>query len=160
MKIVIFSDTHGDIQIVRDLFQKEKNADAFVFLGDGLAELNQVQHEMSVQNLFAVRGNCDRNLRIPSEQLHAFANHLVFFTHGDGYEVKWTLQGLKKAARQRGAEVVLFGHTHVPYYEFDEGLYLFNPGSISLSRAGKESYGILTLEEDKHPQFTHVEVTK
>ena len=54
---------------------------------------------------------------------------------------------LLAAARRAGADIALFGHTHIPHEEYDpeSGIYLFNPGSIGEPRAGRPSYGILSL---------------
>ena len=159
MKIVVFSDSHGNSDAVSAIFRKENDADAFIFLGDGTDDLRMAQKQNLIsQPLLVVRGNCDRNLRIPPEQLSGFEDKLLFFTHGNGYEVKWTLEGLKQAAKQRDVEIVLFGHTHVPYLEEDNGIYYFNPGSVALPRRGEATYGVLTLNKNKAPQFTHKEV--
>jgi putative phosphoesterase len=53
-----------------------------------------------------------------------------FFTHGHVYDVKYGLYRLDLAAREYQADIALFGHTHVPYEEYADGLYLFNPGSL------------------------------
>ena len=158
MKIVIFSDSHGNSEAVQTIFKKENGANVFIFLGDGIEELRTIQKNIPEEKLFAVRGNCDRNLRIPPEQLRSFEGKLVFFTHGDGYGVKFTQEALKQAAKQRGAEIVLFGHTHIPYYAYDEGMYFFNPGSVALPRQGVETYGLLFLQEGEEPRFAHKEV--
>ena len=159
MKIAIFSDSHGNSDAVNAIFTKEKDADAFIFLGDGTDDLRMAQKQSPIsQPLLVVRGNCDRNLRIPPEQLSGFEDKLIFLTHGDGYGVKFTLEALKQAAKQRDAEIVLFGHTHVPYLEEDSGIYYFNPGSVALPRRGEATYGVLTLNKNETPLFTHNEV--
>ena len=57
------------------------------------------------------------------------------------------LEALLAAARRAGADIALFGHTHLVHEEYDpeSGIYLFNPGSIGEPREGKPSYGILSL---------------
>ena len=37
-----------------------------------------------------------------------------------------------------GAQVVVFGHTHIPSCELQEGIWLLNPGSPSLPRIGSQ----------------------
>ena len=46
------------------------------------------------------------------------------------------------AARERKADILLFGHTHVPMQDYDDGLYVLNPGSLHGANA---SYGILDI---------------
>ena len=60
--------------------------------------------------------------------------------------------GLGSAARERSADIVLFGHTHLPYEAYiasdseeEKSVWLFNPGSMSKPREGKPSYGIIDI---------------
>ena len=39
-------------------------------------------------------------------------------------------------ARSRNADIVMFGHTHKPYFSQKDGLTVLNPGSLFLSKAG------------------------
>ncbi|MBR6518217.1 MAG: metallophosphoesterase family protein, partial [Oscillospiraceae bacterium] len=69
--------------------------------------------------------------------------------HGDGYYVKMGLLPLRKRCLAMGADIALYGHTHRQYYEYLEGLYLFNPGSVKpeAEMAYIPSYGILDTSE-------------
>ena len=53
----------------------------------------------------------------------------IFITHGHLYNVKYTLNNLYYAAREKNADIVCFGHTHNPMSEYVDGLYVLNPGS-------------------------------
>ncbi len=68
---------------------------------------------------------------------------MILYTHGDAYGVKSGLEKLLLAGSERGARLVLFGHTHERHAEKVGDIYLFNPGS--LGKAG--SYGICELSE-------------
>lgn len=157
MKLLVASDTHGNAAQLRRMLEKEAGAQALIFLGDGLRDLTFLDKEYPALRVYPVRGNCDYSCFEPAEGLAAFDGLLFFYTHGHGYEVKWTLTPIKAAARQRGAEVVLFGHTHTPYYEYENGLYIFNPGSLGHPRAGKPTYGVITNEKGR-PRFEHREL--
>ena len=159
MKVVILSDSHGFRARVFSILHREEDADSVIFLGDGLYEMEELELASPGLPLYMVRGNCDISLSTPADRLLSMQDRLIFCTHGNGYEVKLTLQGLKKAARQRGADVALFGHTHIPFYEYDDGLYLFNPGSVAASRTGRYTYGVMTLEKGERPRFEHREVS-
>lgn len=156
MKLLILSDSHGDLPVLRDVLQRENDADAVIFLGDGLRDMEQIQDENPALKIYSVRGNCDFASFAPSEALGAFGGMLVFYTHGNGYEAKLSLTPLRTAARERGAEIVLFGHTHLPYYAYEDGLYMFNPGSVSMgSRC--PSYGLMEINGGK-VRFEHRDV--
>ena len=68
----------------------------------------------------------------------------TFPTHGHRYHVKFGYQRLEYAAREVGAQVVLFGHTHVPYCEQYDGLWLLNPGACGGQNG---SYGLVIIED-------------
>ena len=51
------------------------------------------------------------------------------------------------AAREAGADILLFGHTHEPLCDFYDGLWILNPGSC---RGGfRPTYGVISLTEGK-----------
>ena len=52
---------------------------------------------------------------------------------------------LKKFAAENGCKIALYGHTHVADREYDNGLYVVNPGSCSCSREGPESYAVIDI---------------
>ena len=85
---------------------------------------------------------------------------VIFYTHGHMYGVKYDLDTLADAASARGAEVALFGHTHIPHAETRGGVFLFNPGSCGRCYTGPNTYGILTLDEGKVTAYEHKEVPK
>lgn len=155
-KLLIVSDSHGDVDALHRVVDAEPGATDLIFLGDGLADMYEVADEHPELRVYTVRGNCDYSRIEPSEAIAAFEHQLFFYTHGDGYQVKYTVAGLKYGARRCGADVALFGHTHSPYYEYTDGLYLFNPGSVSRPRIGRPTYGLVIIDE--HPHFYHKEV--
>ena len=76
------------------------------------------------------------------------------------YGVKYDLDTLADAAAARGANVALFGHTHIPVAEERGGVFLFNPGSCGRCYTGPNTYGILTLDGGKVTAYEHKEVPK
>ena len=46
------------------------------------------------------------------------------------------------AAREQGAQVLLYGHTHQALTDYDDGLHILNPGSLS---GWRPSYGTLDI---------------
>ena len=53
-------------------------------------------------------------------------------------------------------DVVMFGHTHVPYIDIGPDLTILNPGSLSFPRqeGRKGSYMILEMDEDGGLEFS------
>ena len=45
---------------------------------------------------------------------------------------------------KRNADIVLFGHTHLPITEYDDELYLLNPGSLQYTDG---TYGVIDITD-------------
>ena len=64
---------------------------------------------------------------------------------------------LRKACMDMKIDIALFGHTHRQYYEYYDGIYTFNPGSVMPSANPFSCYGILDFSYPK-PLFYHREI--
>lgn len=153
-KILVVSDTHGADKALRAILQEEKDADALIFLGDGEQDLQAVEEENPKLPVYAVRGNCDFSSLLPVDGLAAFDGVLFYYTHGHIYNAKMTLDDLEQAGRERGADVVLFGHTHQGIMKHCGDVTLFNPGSAGQSYSGNDCYGVIRIKDGK-PEFEH-----
>lgn len=156
MKLLVISDTHGDSPALEQAVKAHPDADAILFLGDGIREVEDLQDEYPQKRIYAVRGNCDYASFAPADGLAAFDGVLFYYTHGNMYEVKNGTDDLAAAAHARGADVALFGHTHLPECCRKADVTLFNPGSLSRAY-GRGSYGVITIENGM-PQFAHVKI--
>ena len=122
---------------------------------------NDVNREKSAATaLQAQLDNANAQLKTAQDGLAAFDGVVIFYTHGHMYGVKYDLDTLADAASARGAEVALFGHTHIPHAETRSKVFLFNPGSCGRCYTGPDTYGILTLDEGKVTAYEHKEVPK
>ena len=72
----------------------------------------------------------------------------MFITHGHSYYVSMGTKELKKEARRRGVDIVMYGHTHVPHLEVDGNLTVLNPGSLSYPRQADRRAGYMIMEID------------
>ena len=158
-KLLVLSDSHGARGAIERILNKEqKNADAVIFLGDGLRDLEQALAFFPHLRVYSVAGNCDFGALEPLDGLAAFDQVVIFYTHGHMYGVKYDLDTLTDVAEARGAEVALFGHTHVPVAKQHGSVFLFNPGSCGRCYTGPNTYGILTLDKGKIVSHEHKEV--
>lgn len=152
MKLIVISDTHGraDAYIERVL-RLHPDRDAVLFLGDGIRDFLG----LDIGNLFAVRGNCDIYCPddVPTERLLTFDGVRILMMHGHTHSVKSGTARLLAYARARGADVVLYGHTHEPIERYvrdsdeERGIYLFNPGSLGEPRGNASSYGVIEIKK-------------
>ena len=142
MRILVVSDTHGSDSNLRRAILAQPKAELVIHLGDGEEEFLRAKRSFPEKMFLGVRGNCDWGSDLPATGEYAVDGVKIFFTHGHLYGVKSGLYTAVCAARERGAQVLLFGHTHQPYTDYDQGLYLMNPGSLSGWGAG---YGTLDI---------------
>ena len=69
----------------------------------------------------------------------------ILMMHGHTRGVKSSAMNACYAAREYGAQILLFGHTHRPLVDWDGTLWVMNPGSIR----DRRTYGVITLEGGK-----------
>ncbi len=145
MRIVVVSDSHRNFFALQKVLEKHPEADMVIHLGDGEAEFEDIQQLYPHFRYAWVSGNCDIASSSPSTVLLRLDGKNIYCTHGHTLGVKSSLETLKTAARVARASVVLYGHTHIPHTEYDGGLYVMNPGSVSLSRGRGPTYGLLDI---------------
>lgn len=130
MRVLVVSDTHGNTGALCRAIEEQPTARTVIFLGDGLRDAEDAQTRYPDRTIYTVPGNCDFAALDPKVREETLGGKRFFFTHGHVYDVKYGLYRLDLAARQYNADIALFGHTHQPYQEYADGLYLFNPGSL------------------------------
>jgi len=142
--LLVFSDSHNE-SLPPALYEAAKSADYVLFLGDGIMGLKDFA---ATDNFLAVKGNCDF-IEAEKEMLLNIEGVNVFMCHGDQYLVKNDLLRLYFAAKEKGASLVLFGHTHDSLDKTADGIRFINPGSISRPRLGHRSYAFITIKDRK-----------
>lgn len=143
MKLLIFSDSHGSLQPMRDAITLER-PDVVIHLGDYARDAEELSYDFTGLPILSVRGNCGLAEPPRSEVLvRTFEGVKIFGVHGHRHGVKSGLLRLELAAREENAQLALFGHTHVSYCHEYEGLWLLNPGTCG---GCCPTYGIAILE--------------
>lgn len=145
MRVLVISDTHGDISGVHKILNEDPDFDMIIHLGDYLRDAEKIEIEYPDIKIEYVYGNCDFMISdTPSEKLIEILGKRILFTHGHKYSVKYGPDKLIARARDAGADILLYGHTHVSSLMEGNGFVLLNPGSISSSRDSfGESYAVL-----------------
>jgi hypothetical protein len=81
-----------------------------------------------------VRGNIDAGVRgLPDVLTLDFGRLRMLMTHIAVYGPKIRAE-VAKLARAAKAQLIVCGHSHVPFIGVDRGLTVFNPGSIGPRR--------------------------
>ena len=143
MNVLVFSDSHRALSGMRHAVALER-PDYVIHLGDLERDAQLLAQEYPTLPVAGVPGNCDGFPTAPLQRLATYAGVKVLMSHGHIWNVKLGYHAAIHAARQCQADVLLFGHTHVPYCQQEEdGLWVVNPGSIRDSG----SYAVLTPDQ-------------
>lgn len=163
MKFLVLSDLHGRGDLARRVLAIHRDADGVFFLGDGIRDLPLEDCRADGRLFAGVRGNCDvfsfrREEYSYTEELFLnLGEYTVMMMHGHTRGVKWGTDRAIRAAAERGANVLLYGHTHVaeeaylPAGSEVDGLamsrpmWVMNPGSLGAPIDGNPSYGLLQI---------------
>ena len=100
--------------------------------------------------VYFVAGNNDFFSDLSRELEYDLEGHTVFQTHGHNYRVSMDLEYIRSEAVSRDADIVFFGHTHKPVARLVDGIYLFNPGSLSYPRqeGRRPSYLVIDIDSE------------
>lgn len=159
IKILVVSDTHGRTTNLDKVLSQEKPIDYLFHLGDVGNDVDYIERAAECPCCF-VAGNNDYFSSLPKERVVKLAGKVIYMAHGHNQYVNFHKRLLIKAAKDVGATIAMYGHTHVPLilteedYQEDIKLYpgidLVNPGSLSLPRQADHfpTYIIMTIQED------------
>ncbi|WP_068674536.1 metallophosphoesterase [Oceanobacillus sp. Castelsardo] len=141
-EVLVISDSHGLKEEITEIKNRHPNI-KMIHCGD--SELEYPSSEL--YGMYKVRGNCDFDSRYPVEEIISIGGLTFFVTHGHLFQVKSTLLKLSYRAKEIGANVICFGHSHIAGAEQIEEQLFINPGSIRLPRNRHEkTYAILKWE--------------
>lgn len=118
MKILILSDNHSKV-----IDFDTTDYDVVIHCGDYGRCFNILDED----NILFVKGNCD--LHGEEEIFHELNNKNIFITHGNRYDVKYTLRYLIERCKTKNVHYCFYGHTHIQDYYIVDGITFINPGS-------------------------------
>ncbi len=148
MKILIVSDTHGSNAGLEEAISENTDIDMLIHLGDVEGAEDYIRMLVACP-VHVVRGNNDFFSDLPKEEEFDLMGYHVWITHGNSYGVSLDENVIREEAHARGADIVMYGHTHRPVFHKDDGVYILNPGSISYPRqkGRKRTYMIMEIDE-------------
>ena len=149
MKVLVTSDSHGHHDLLRKAIGQEAPIDMLIHAGDIEGDLNKILGPKREYVIHAVCGNMDWGYDLGATDLFKMGRHKVFLAHGHRYNVHFTMANLREAAENSGADVAIFGHTHMPFLEEQNGILILNPGSVAKPRqAGlKKTYAVIDIDD-------------
>lgn len=146
---LIFSDSHGRIDDVLSVIRKYPQAEEIFHCGDVEPDADRLRNA-TPHAVAIVSGNCDYSGKLPQQIVTSFAGKTVALCHGHRYLSYGGLDMLRYWGQEQKADIVLFGHTHIPLVQKEDGILFINPGSISRPRQEgfKKSYAVLEVADD------------
>lgn len=170
MKFLIASDIHGSAYWAERLMAaiEAEQPDRIIFVGDLLyhGPRNDLPRDYAPKRVIpllndlaksgrviAVRGNCEAEvdqmvLEFPCMSDSALVmdsdGRELFCTHGHVFGAGMH-NSVDNAPVLPAGSALVYGHTHIKVNEESQkhpGLWLFNPGSVSIPKDGTHSYGI------------------
>ncbi len=158
MKILVFSDSHGNPNNIRAALSEHRGTvDLVIHLGDGISDLRRADDLLDGVAVATVLGNGEEFFErrmwedVPSEFTICPDGVRLFCCHGHKYRVKHSLSAAVAKAEELGADFLLFGHTHEPCDGIEtapggKDIRVFNPGSVGA--AYPPSYGIIEIRDN------------
>jgi hypothetical protein len=142
MLLLVLSDTHGNYPLALQVAE-DSAADQIIHLGVEVADA-EILESILARPVLKVAGNCDLDSLLPRELFLNLGGIPFLITHGDRYQTKTGLVPLRQRAAALGAQVVLYGHTHVAAVSEQDGILLVNPGALQPT-VSSPSYALVTL---------------
>jgi putative phosphoesterase len=145
MLVGVISDTHSYMD-ARAL-QLLQGVEHILHAGD-IGDDGIIEELVNIAPVTAVRGNVDREgptSLYPAEVTLALAGYRIFLTH-EVKPPKGEADFVLEQYRQAGVDVVVYGHSHIPYQRPWGDILFFNPGAAGKRRFKViPSIGFLTL---------------
>lgn len=140
VRLVIVADTHSLPHPNSAQSIAAQKPDAILHAGD-IGDLKVLEDLAQLAPLLAVRGNIDGHgphlpdhltIDLVGQGNHALLARILLLHIGvNGPKLR---ADAARAASNKGAQMVVCGHSHVPFIGVDKGLTVFNPGSIGPRR--------------------------
>lgn len=145
MKILVFSDSHKRSESMLYSIEKhKKNTDLIIHLGDGYRDADRIAERFPQIPLLRVPGNGDFGTGCEYEKQLTLCGVGILLCHGHTRGVKSSTRALAEYAKSVGASLALYGHTHRAADEWENGVRLFNPGTVG-GIGGRATYGVVEL---------------
>ncbi|HEU5061957.1 MAG TPA: metallophosphoesterase family protein [Solirubrobacterales bacterium] len=145
--IAVIADTHmpkGKRRLPEECVERIRQAEAVIHAGDFSAASVLAELRGLCPRVHAVHGNVDEPAlreELPESIRIGLGDRTLAVVHDAGPS-KGRLARLR--ARFPDADAVVFGHSHLPLREEEDGFQIFNPGSpTERRRAPRASMGLL-----------------
>ena len=162
LRLVVVADTHSHPHPGSAAHIAAAQPDAILHAGD-IGDLGVLDDLAKLAPVVAIRGNIDTHApEVPdvlSVDLLSGDQRLIriLLMHIAVYGPKLRADAIR-LAQSNEADLVVCGHSHVPFWGRDRGLVVFNPGSIGPRRFGLPIvFGVMELTTKDGLNLRHVD---
>lgn len=155
MKVLIVSDTHRKNDNFFEVVKKEAPFDMVIHCGDAEGSEYTID-QVAGCHMEMVLGNNDFFSRLPREREFHIGKYKVWLLHGHNYGVSMGNEMIKNEAKDKGVDIVMYGHTHSPIIDREDSIIAINPGSLTYPRQNnrRPSYIIMEIDDEEEAHFT------
>lgn len=125
------SDSHGNVEFVEQLVEwfKKNKCDKIIHLGDDWEDVSKWQEIIKVPGVFS---ELYKNPNVPNRLIFEFEGWNVLLSHTKEAHENDLPTDLKpeQVIKNKEANVILYGHTHIPAIERKDGIIYINPGHL------------------------------
>lgn len=154
-RFLVCSDIHRNMENFKYALEEAygEGVDGVIIAGDTEVETCLIEElvEDAGAQLYIVKGNCDygQNDLRDMVTFELPGGITCMLTHGHRYHVKSDLYTLASVADNLGANLVIYGHTHV-YDDCSMGKIRFvNPGALCGGYFSNASYILMTIDNGR-----------
>ncbi|MEK5442862.1 metallophosphoesterase family protein [Fredinandcohnia sp. FSL W7-1320] len=149
MRIAVISDTHMPKRankLPEKLVEGVRGTGLIIHAGDW-STIEVYEELQTIAPVIGVRGNIDPpELPFGEKLMIVKKGYRIGIVHGHVGKKKTTPDRAYEAFQGQKLDLIVFGHSHIPYKQYHGETLLFNPGSPTDKRFQPEfSYGIVTL---------------
>lgn len=161
MRLGVISDTHGNMRAVRQAIAAAGPVEMWLHAGDYCKD-GYFLAELTGLPVITVAGNCDG--RSPEAKIDEFVEaggKKIWLTHGHRYDVKYGFAELIYWGVQYQADIIVYGHTHIPIIKWHDNIMIINPGSAGEPRNhGMGTCGIINLIDECKVKAEIIEIVR
>lgn len=159
MRIGVLSDTHvptAKPALPAKVFDVFSGVDLIVHAGD-IVQLSVLDELTAIAPVEAVAGNMDdveAQTRLPRKKILTLGRFRAGLTHG-----KYKIDVQRQMIRQEfdDVDLIIYGHSHAPFWGREEGIFFLNPGSPTDTRyAPFNSVAILEVDDELKAEIIRI----
>ena len=154
MKLGLISDTHG--KVPNKVHAALAGVDCILHAGD-VGPMDVVTELEAIAPVRAVLGNTDYGIQLPETRLEKFEKIKIMIHHI--VDTDSPSQKVRAILSSDQPNIVVFGHTHIPFDDHRNGIWYINPGSASWPRNNSSASVAILDFQNAPPKLQFIELT-